>query len=105
MRLESVQPAAEELNTGRFSSTGHPAWRPEDQVVGERDGEAINVMRIEGVRVLLESLAHESVPASVARLRPPVRSGGPYPAVPPCRRPCLQRCQHDRAGCRRCALC
>ena len=100
---EGVKPAAEELGTGRLSCAGHPAWRPQDDVVGERVGKAGEVMGIEGFRLLVERLAyghchrnpfrqidramvlaHRAHVQPICRARGDcVRPGGPVPGLPP----------------------
>src|SRR5262245_47973037 len=51
------EPAAEERCAGLLSVAAYPAWRPEDDIVGEHLREPVNVVGVESRRSLVESFA------------------------------------------------
>src|SRR5262249_8665850 len=75
---EGGEPAAEECNAGRFSLAVHPAWRLENDVVGQDFRKSVKVMDVEGGCPLFKSLAcaHcHSILLRIVKCRPKVAPG------------------------------
>jgi len=47
-----AEPTAEEGDAGRLACATDPAWRPEDNLVGEHGGEPVEIMGVEGLGLL-----------------------------------------------------